>query len=192
MLHGKKTFTVRFHGYGGQGIKTMANLVAKAAIANGIFAQAFPEFGPERRGAPVKAYARFSMDPITTRSEIENPDFIVVLDQNILDLPEVRVGANIYTSYIIQTELTALEIKEKYSLIPEHHHIYCIDSLELIAEYQNQVHLSVPMIGKFIQVTELVPLDIIKEVIKIEFIDKLGEEKTILTEKALEEAYQRI
>ncbi|MFH1182967.1 MAG: 2-oxoacid:acceptor oxidoreductase family protein [Candidatus Moraniibacteriota bacterium] len=192
MFNNKRMFTVRFHGYGGQGVKTIANLLGKAAIANGIYAQAFPEFGPERRGAPVKAFARFSMEPITTRSEIEKPDFIVVMDQNILNLPEVRKGAGSDTNYLIQTDFPAVEIKNKYSLMPERHHIYCIDSESAVSEYQNQVHLSIPMIGKFIQVTELVPLDTIKEVIKKEFIDKIGEEKTILTEKALEEAYQQV
>lgn len=167
-------------------------MLGKAAITSGIYAQAFPEFGPERRGAPVKAFARFSMVPITTRSEIEKPDFIVVMDQNMLDQPEVKMGAGSDTNYLIQTELPALEIKNKYSLIPEHHHIYCIDSQGIVSEYQNQVHLSIPMIGKFIQITELVPLDTIKEVIKNEFFDKIGEEKTILTGKALEEAYQQV
>lgn len=192
MFHGKKTFTVRFHGYGGQGVKSLANVLGKAAIASGIYAQAFPEFGPERRGAPVKAFCRFSMEPITTRSEIEKPDFIVAMDQNILRLPEVNAGAENETCYIIQTGLPAAEIKEKYSLIPEYHHIYCIDSQEIVADYQNQVHLSIPMIGKFMQVTELVPLDTIKEVIKNEFIGKIGEEKAQLAEKVLEQAYHQV
>ena len=192
MFHGKSTFTVRFHGYGGQGIKTIANLLGKAAIKNGLYAQAFPEFGPERRVAPVKAFCRFSMEPITNRSEIEKPDFIAIMDSNIIKLPEVALGAGEDTGYLVQTDLPAKEIKEKYSLIPEYHHIYCIDSQSVVADYQNKVHLSIPVIGKFIQVTELVPLDTIKEVVHDEFWAKIGEEKTLLAEKALEETYHQI
>ena len=192
MFRGKTTFTVRFHGYGGQGVKTMANMLAKAAIVNGAYAQAFPEFGPERRGAPVKAFSRFSMEPIKTREEIEKPDFIVVMDQSILKLPDVGIGAGSDTNYLIQTDLPAAEIKNEHSLAPERHHIYCVDSQGIVSEYQNQVHLSIPMIGKFIQITELVPLDTIKEVIRREFLEKIGEEKMILTEKALEETYQQV
>lgn len=192
MFHGKTAFTVRFHGYGGQGIKTLAFVLAKTAIKSGIYAQAFPEFGPERRGAPVKAFSRFSTEPIKTRSDIDKPDFIVIMDLNVFNLADTQKGASADTQYLVQTDLLPVEVKEKYSLAADHHHIYCIDSQNIVSEHQNQVHLSIPVIGKFIQVTELVPLDVAKEVIKREFREKIGEEKTALTEKVLEEAYQQV
>lgn len=192
MFHDKTTFTVRFHGYGGQGVKTLANVLAKAAIRNGMYAQAFPEFGPERRGAPVKAFGRFSSEPIKTRSEIEKPDLVVIMDQNTLNSKEAKEGVEDETQYLVQTDLLPTEIKEKYSLSSNHRHIYCIDSQSVAAEFQNQVHLSIPVIGKLIQVTEIVPLDVAKETIRAEFSEKIGGEKTALAEEALEKAYQQV
>ncbi|MFQ6077837.1 MAG: 2-oxoacid:acceptor oxidoreductase family protein, partial [Thermodesulfobacteriota bacterium] len=75
---------IRFHGRGGQGAVTSAELLAHAAISEGRYAQAFPSFGPERRGAPVVAYCRISDDPIRIRANIYEPDLVVVLDYSIL------------------------------------------------------------------------------------------------------------
>jgi len=170
----------------------MANLIAKAAIGSGMYAQAFPEFGPERRGAPVKAYARFSTEPIMTRSEIEKPDFIIVMDKSLLNLEATQKGVSDKTKFLVQTNLPAESLKKEYNFLPDHHHIYCIDSTGIIAEYQNQVHLSIPMVGKFLHVTELVPLDTVIDELKKEFLEKIGEEKTKLAEKALEESYYQV
>ena len=83
---------IRFHGRGGQGGVTSAELLAHAAINEGRYAQAFPSFGPERRGAPVVAYCRISDDPIRIRANIYEPDFVVVLDYSILRIVDVTAG----------------------------------------------------------------------------------------------------
>ena len=192
MFNNQPNFSIRVHGYGGQGIKSIANILAKAAIEEGLYAQAFPEFGPERRGAPVKSYARFSGSPIMLRSHIENPDFVIILDTNVLNLDATREGVNKETHFLIQTDLTPQEIKKEFSFLPERHFIHCIDGNAWVAQYGNKIHSSIPVIGKFIQITEVVPLETIKEVITKEFFKKIGEEKTNLTQKALEEAYHQI
>jgi len=192
MFNNNKIFTVRIHGYGGQGIKSIASMLAKTAIATGLYAQAFPEFGPERRGAPVKAYARFSAEPIMTRAQIEKPNFIIVLDTNTLNLATTTEGMDNKTYFLINTDLIPLEVKKKFSLIPDHHQISCIDAVSSVMEHNNKVHVSIPMLGRFIRITELVPLEKIKEILSREFMEKIGEEKTRLTEKALEEAYFKI
>ena len=74
---------VRFHGRGGQGAVTSAELMAQAAIAEGKYAQAFPSFGPERRGAPLQAFLRISDEPIRLREKIYEPDIVVVLDPSL-------------------------------------------------------------------------------------------------------------
>ena len=87
---------IRWHGRGGQGAVTSAELVAQAAIIEGRFGQAFPSFGPERRGAPVQAFVRVSSNqPIRNRAEITQPDVVVVLDPGLL--PVVNVAARIKT-----------------------------------------------------------------------------------------------
>ena len=83
---------VRFHGRGGQGAVTSAELMALAAIAEGKYAQAFPSFGPERRGAPVQAFLRISETPIRLREKIYAPDVVVVLDPSLLATANVKAG----------------------------------------------------------------------------------------------------
>lgn len=83
---------VRFHGRGGQGAVTSCELMAQAAIAEGRYAQAFPSFGPERRGAPLMAFLRISDDPIRLREKIYEPDVVVVLDPALLAGGAVKAG----------------------------------------------------------------------------------------------------
>ena len=87
---------IRWHGRGGQGAVTSAELLARAAISEGKYAQAFPSFGPERRGAPVSAFVRVdSKEPIRIRAEITGPDVVVVLDPSLLRIVNVTSGLNI-------------------------------------------------------------------------------------------------
>jgi len=86
-------FEIRWHGRGGQGAVTSAELLARAAISEGKYAQAFPSFGPERRGAPVLAFDRISADkPIRVRAEITEPDAVVVLDSGLISIVDVTAG----------------------------------------------------------------------------------------------------
>ena len=83
---------LRFHGRGGQGAVTSAELVAQAAIEKGKFAQAFPSFGPERRGAPVVAFARISEEQIRNRTAVRAPNVVLVLDPSILRIADTSGG----------------------------------------------------------------------------------------------------
>ena len=83
---------VRFHGRGGQGAVTAADLFAQAAISSGLYAQGFPNFGAERRGAPVMAFLRVSDSQIFLRERIEKPDVVVVLDSTLIGLSEITEG----------------------------------------------------------------------------------------------------
>jgi pyruvate ferredoxin oxidoreductase gamma subunit len=83
---------MRFHGRGGQGAVTSAELIARAAIATGKYATAFPSFGPERRGAPVVAFARVDDQPIRMRSKVYEPDVVIVLDPSLLDIANPTEG----------------------------------------------------------------------------------------------------
>jgi len=83
---------IRFHGRGGQGAVTSAEVLAHAAIHEGRYAQAIPSFGPERRGAPVAAFARMDGEEIRLRTNIYQPDYVIVLDPSLLGLPAVRAG----------------------------------------------------------------------------------------------------
>ena len=85
----KDVLEIRWHGRGGQGAKTAATAVAEAAIDEGKFSQGFPEYGPERMGAPIKGYTRIASEPITDHSAVYYPDYVVVLDETLLDVVDV-------------------------------------------------------------------------------------------------------
>ena len=103
-----------FHGRGGQGAVTSAEMVAHAAISEKKYAQAFPNFGPERRGAPVMAFARVDDKPIRLRSKIYEPDFAVVLDPSLLEIINPESGMNGDGLVIINTNKSVSEIRKQY------------------------------------------------------------------------------
>ena len=102
---------IRFHGRGGQGAVTSAELVAIAAISEGKYAQAFPSFGPERRGAPLQAYLRISDDPIRLREKIYEPDIVVVLDPALLAKGNVQAGLKAKGTLVANSSKGLAEVK---------------------------------------------------------------------------------
>ncbi len=185
-------FSLVIHGYGGQGVKTLASILAEASINHGLYAQAFPEFGPERRGAPVKAFVRLSAEPVLSRSPIENPDFVIILDLNVFNLEEVRKGWTDETFFLVNSDLEPKEIKKKFDLISDYHRINSVDVESFLLDKFASVHPSIPILGKFLGITELIPLDEIKDVLREKFLHKIGESKMRLTDKVLTESYQML
>ncbi len=190
MFNLSSDFSLIIHGYGGQGVKTLASLLAEASINHGLYAQAFPEFGPERRGAPVKAFVRLSGEPISSRSPIESPNFVIILDLNVLNLEEVRSGWTEDTIFLVSTSLSPKEIKKKFDLISDYHKINTIDATEILVDELASVHPSIPILGRFLGITELIPIDEIKDVLREKFLHKIGEKKMRLTDRVLMESYQ--
>ena len=88
----KQIMEVRWHGRGGQGAKTAALALAESALREGKYIQGFPEYGPERMGAPIQAFTRISDRPILIHSHVANPDVVVVLDTTLLEMVDVTVG----------------------------------------------------------------------------------------------------
>jgi len=108
---------IRWHGRGGQGAVTSTELLAQAAISEGKYAQAFPSFGPERRGAPVQAFNRIdSQQPIRIRADITEPDVVVVLDPSLLSIVNVTAGLKANGMVIINTRKTASQIKSEFGI----------------------------------------------------------------------------
>ena len=103
----------RWHGRGGQGAKTACLLLADAAFAAGKFVQGFPEYGPERMGAPITAYNRISDTRCTVHCNIENPDYVVVVDETLLDSVDVTHGLQTDGAVIVNTPKAPAEIRRK-------------------------------------------------------------------------------
>jgi pyruvate ferredoxin oxidoreductase gamma subunit len=107
---------IRIHGRGGQGAVTSAELMALAAIEEGKYAQSFPSFGPERRGAPVAAFCRIDEKPIRLRSKIYNPDVVLVLDPSLMDGGAPKAGLKESGTIIINTHKGEDELRKAFGL----------------------------------------------------------------------------
>jgi pyruvate ferredoxin oxidoreductase gamma subunit len=168
---------IRFHGRGGQGAVTAASILARAAGFDDKYAQGFPAFGVERRGAPVRAFCRISDKPINTRSQIYSPDIVVVLDQSLMHLPEITDGLRPESVIIVNGREDAMtSLKQKV-------HFYDATSLALRILGKDIVNTA--MLGVLAKKTKLVGLDSILKAVGENFSGKVLE----LNAQLVKEAY---
>jgi pyruvate ferredoxin oxidoreductase gamma subunit len=146
---------IRFHGRGGQGAVTSAELTALAAIEEGMYAQAFPSFGPERRGAPVMAFVRVSNEPIRTREKIYEPDIVVVLDPTLLEIVDVAAGLKENGIVVLNTTKSAKEIR-KISGIKST--LALVDASRIAMETMGIPITNTTLLGAMLKATDLLPI----------------------------------
>jgi pyruvate ferredoxin oxidoreductase gamma subunit len=147
---------IRWHGRGGQGAKTAALLFADAALSLGKFIQAFPEYGPERMGAPVASFNRLSDKPITLHCGITNPKMVLVLDPTLMDSVDVTAGVPEDGSLIINSKLTPKEIRAQLGC--KGIAIYTVDASSISKETVGRDIPNTPMLGALIKVSKLLKL----------------------------------
>jgi len=177
---------IRIHGRGGQGGVTAAEMLARAAFKEGKWVQAIPFFGAERRGAPVKAFVRLADEPILVRSQVYNPDYVIVLDSALLDIVDVTEGLKNNGILIVNTTKKPEEINIKQGCLAT------VDATGIALELQLLVAglpvLNTPMLGAFAKATDEVKLESVLEVIKQEWSGAAGEKNA----KAASLAYERL
>ena len=149
----KDLIEIRWHGRGGQGAKTASLLLADAAFNTGKYIQGFPEYGPERMGAPITAYNRISNDPIRVHSNIYEPDFVVVVDDTLLDCVPVTAGLKTDGAIVINTTLDDEILKEK--LKDYSGSIYKIDARKISEEALGKYFPNTPMLAAIVKVSEI-------------------------------------
>ena len=149
----KDLIEIRWHGRGGQGAKTASLLLADAAFNTGKFIQGFPEYGPERMGAPITAYNRISNDPIRVHSNIYEPDYVVVVDDTLLDCVPVTAGLKSDGAIVINTTLEDEILKEK--LKDYSGAIYKIDARKISEEALGRYFPNTPMLAAIVKVSEV-------------------------------------
>ncbi|MEO0234031.1 MAG: 2-oxoacid:acceptor oxidoreductase family protein [candidate division WOR-3 bacterium] len=154
----KDFFEIRWHGRGGQGAKTVALLFADSALATGKYIQAFPEYGPERMGAPVQSFNRLSDKEITIHSPIKNPDVVVVLDQSLMDTVDTTSGMENGGILIVNTVKKPSEIREKYK-INRNIKIYTVDASKISLEEIGANKPNTPMFGALVKVTGILDFE---------------------------------
>ncbi len=142
---------IRWHGRGGQGAKTASLLLADAAFNTGKYIQGFPEYGPERMGAPITAYNRISNNPITIHSNIYEPDFVVVVDDTLLETVSVTAGLKENGGIIINTTKSENEIKD---LLKDYKgNIYTLDARKISVDALGKYFPNVPMLAGIVKIS---------------------------------------
>lgn len=144
---------IRWHGRGGQGAKTASLLLADAAFNTGKYIQGFPEYGPERMGAPITAYNRISNKPITVHSNIYEPDYIVVVDDTLLESVDVTAGLKKTGAIVINTTKDNEEIKR--NLKGYEGEIYKIDARKISMETLGKYFPNTPMLAAIVKVSKI-------------------------------------
>ena len=151
---------MRFHGRGGQGAVTSAELVAQAAINSEKYATAFPSFGPERRGAPVVAFARIDDQPVRLRSKIYNPDAVIVLDPSLLDIANPVEGLRKDGILIINSSQDVETLRKKLSY---HGRIAVVDASHIAREVIGLPITNTTMVGALVKGTQMVTVESLQE-----------------------------
>ena len=144
---------IRWHGRGGQGAKTASLLLADAAFNTGKYIQGFPEYGPERMGAPITAYNRISNKPITIHSNIYEPDYVVVVDDTLLETVDVTAGLKATGAIVINTTKTPESLKSKLKDFKGE--IYTIDARKVSMETLGRYFPNTPMLAAIVKVSKI-------------------------------------
>ncbi len=147
----KDLIEIRWHGRGGQGAKTASLLLADAAFNTGKYIQGFPEYGPERMGAPITAYNRISTSPIRVHSNIYEPDYVVVVDDTLLSAVDVTSGLKEDGAILINTTKSIEEIKPL--LKGYNGSVYTIDARKISEEALGKYFPNTPMLAAIVKVT---------------------------------------
>ncbi len=152
---------VRIHGRGGMGAVTTAELIALAAISEGKCAQSFPSFGPERRGAPVVAFLRISDEFIRIRTDIYEPDIVMVFDPRLLRIVDVTSGLKDEGKIIVNSRKSPDQLKSEFGYKWS---VATVDATKIAREVIGLPIPNTAMIGAFLKVTEAVKVDpLVKE-----------------------------
>ena len=183
---------IRWHGRGGQGAKTASLLLADAAFNTGKYIQGFPEYGPERMGAPITAYNRISNKPITIHSNIYEPDYVVVVDDSLLDCVDVTSGLKQDGAIVINTTKDANEIKAKLKNYSGK--IFTVDAREISIEALGKYFPNTPMLAAIVKVSGVMTDEELLEDMKSSFKHKFAKKPEVIdgNMKALELALKAV
>ncbi|NPV09383.1 MAG: pyruvate synthase [Anaerolineae bacterium] len=183
---------IRWHGRAGQGLVTAAKLLGETALGTGQYFQAFPDYGPERMGAPIRAYTRLSPEPIRIHSQISSPDVVLVLDPTLLDLIDVTEGLQDGGALLVNTGMSPGEIRRLLNLEGRDVRVYTVDASNIAIETLGREITNTPMLGAFARATGLFPLEQIIADVRRNFSKKLRPEIVEANVEAVRRAYDQV
>ena len=183
---------IRWHGRGGQGAKTASLLLADAAFNTGKYIQGFPEYGPERMGAPITAYNRISINPIRIHSNIYEPDYVVVVDDTLLESVDVTAGLKQEGAIVINTTKDNDYIRKV--LKGYKGEIYKIDARKISEEALGKYFPNVPMLAAIVKVSKIMTDEELLNDMKGSFKHKFAKKPEVIegNMKALEIALKEV
>lgn len=165
-----KMVEIRWHARGGQGAKTAAMFVAEAVLTKGKFGQGFPEYGPERRGAPMRGFTRISDAPIRRHCMIENPGIVIVLDSSLLDSPAagVTAGTSKDTVFLVNTTEAPGVVAKKLNV--KGAKVHTVDATGIALETIGRPIPNMPMVGALLAVDDMLTVEELKDAL----VEQLG------------------
>ncbi|MBL7158837.1 MAG: 2-oxoacid:acceptor oxidoreductase family protein [Candidatus Omnitrophica bacterium] len=186
----KDLLEIRWHGRGGQGAKTAAQFLAEAALELGKYIQAFPEYGPERAGAPIRSYTRISDKPINIHSPVTNPDVVAVVDPTLLDTIDVTNGLGDDGILVVNTHEDVAAIRKKTNF--KKGKVAVCNATKISLEILKIPMPNTPMLGALLKVRNIVPIENLENEVKKKFLKKIGQEKTDGNIKAIRRAHKEV
>ena len=188
----KNGIEIRWHGRGGQGAKTAALLLADVAFKTGKNVQGFPEYGPERMGAPITAYNRISSEKIRVHSNIYHPDYVVVVDETLLESVDVTAGLKEQGAIIVNTAKSKEEIEAHLSGYQGR--VYTVDARKISVETLGKNFPNSPMLAATVAVSGVMPRDKFIHEMRASYEHKFAKKPEVIdgNMKALESAFSVI
>lgn len=181
---------IRWHGRGGQGVVTAGKLLAEAALETGQHFQAFPDYGPERMGAPIRAFTRLSNEPITIHSQVETPSVVLVLDPTLLGTVPVAEGLEEDGTLIVNTSLSPEEVRDVTGFHTGQ--VYTVDASHIAIEEMGREITNTPMLGALYRATGLVSLDALSQELQAWFEKKLSRDAIQANLRAMKRAAEEV
>ena len=188
----KDLIEIRWHGRGGQGAKTASLLLANVAFDTGMFIQGFPEYGPERMGAPITAYNRISKKPITLHSNIYEPDYVIVVDDSLLNSVNVTAGLKSDGAIIINTTKNESELRKLTNGYKGT--IYTIDAKKISIDALGQYFPNMPMLASIVKIGNIMSDEAFLSNMQISFKHKFAKKPEVIegNMKAIEIALKEV
>ena len=165
---------IRWHGRGGQGAVTASKVLAESAMSLGKQIQAFPEYGSERQGAPVKSFTRISNQRIMHHSQVTSPDAVIVLDPSLLGVVDVTEGLKEDGILLINTPTPPGEIRKKMNL--KGRKLYTVDATGISLRNLGKSIPNTPMIGAFVGITKMLSAQAVADDFRVKFRGKFKDE----------------
>ncbi len=178
-----------WHGRGGQGVVTANEILAETSIHTGKYVKAFPEFGPERMGAPIRAFARISEGPIRVHTQVYEPDIVIVIDPTLIGKVDVAKGLKKGGTIIANYPGTSAELQKAIGTDAECH---AVDATKISIEEIGRPMVNTSMLGALVKIRPIVPYGEVEEHMKAKFEGKLKEKAIIQNVAALKRAFEEV